>query len=76
MHRLTENHALLLAAVLIVIVLVCGFVLLSTAEAGTGYLKSQRISGLNRICIYNHLGSDVAITIKSTELCPLSIKVP
>mgnify|MGYP001075606514 CR=1 FL=1 len=40
----------------------------------TCFKKGERISGLNKICTYNCLGSDKAITIKSTQLCPLSIK--
>ena len=44
-----------------------------TAYAGTGFLKGEKISGMNKICYYDCLGGEVAITIKSTELCPLTI---
>jgi hypothetical protein len=51
--------------------------LLSTpAFACTGFFKTEYVSGMNKICIYDHLGSDVAITVKSYQLCPLSIHVP
>ncbi|HHZ94460.1 MAG TPA: hypothetical protein EYN67_02630 [Flavobacteriales bacterium] len=46
-----------------------------SATAGTAFFKYERISGLNKICVYDHLGSDVAITIQSFKLCPLSINV-
>ena len=45
------------------------------AHASMAFLKYEYVSGLNKICVYDHLGSDVAITIKSYELCPLSINV-
>lgn len=43
----------------------------ATATSG-GFLKRQYESGFNRICVYDRLGSDVAITIGVTQLCPLS----
>ena len=42
--------------------------------AVTCFKKSEYISGFNKICIYNCLGSDVAITIANTQLCPLTIQ--
>ena len=42
--------------------------------AVTCFKKGEYTSGFNKICIYNCLGSDVAITIASTKLCPLSIQ--
>jgi hypothetical protein len=43
------------------------------AQAGMAFFKYERVSGMNKICIYNHLGSEVAITIAAYKLCPLSI---
>lgn len=40
----------------------------------TCFYKSEKISGMNKICYYDCLGSAAAITIKSTQLCPLNIK--
>lgn len=40
----------------------------------TCFKSGENISGMNKICFYDCLGSAVAITIKSIELCPLSIK--
>lgn len=37
------------------------------------FKTGERISGLNKICYYNCAGSEAAITIKSHQLCPLSI---
>jgi hypothetical protein len=45
------------------------------ASAGIAFFKYERISGMNKICFYDHMGSEVAITIASYKLCPLSIKV-
>jgi hypothetical protein len=40
------------------------------------FFKYEQPAGLNKICFYDHLGSDVAITISAVELCPLSLRVP
>ena len=45
------------------------------ALAGVAFLTGERTSGMNKICFYDHLGSDVAITIGSTQLCPLTINI-
>jgi hypothetical protein len=47
----------------------------ASAVAGTAFFKHERTSGMNKICFYDHLGSEVAITIKAIELCPLTIEV-
>ena len=43
--------------------------------AGTAFFKYERTSGMNKICVYNHLGSEVAITIKAHKLCPLTLNM-
>lgn len=35
----------------------------------------ESVSGLNKICYYNAAGSQYAITIKSHQICPRSIRV-
>ena len=37
------------------------------------FKTGEQISGMNKICYYNCNGSQAAITIGSTSLCPLSI---
>lgn len=37
------------------------------------FLKGDQVSGLNKICYYDCLGSLNAITIASYQVCPLSI---
>jgi hypothetical protein len=41
-------------------------------RAGMAFLKSSYISGQNRICIYDRLGSQEAHTVASFELCPIN----
>ncbi|WP_202379266.1 hypothetical protein [Mesorhizobium sp. 131-2-5] len=41
--------------------------------ATTCFKTGERDAGMNKICYYDCLGSEAAITIKSYELCPLSI---
>ncbi len=43
------------------------------ANAVTCFKTGERTSGMNKICFYNCLGSEAAITIGAVELCPLSI---
>ncbi|MDC0899218.1 hypothetical protein OAS08_02980 [Candidatus Pelagibacter sp.] len=42
-------------------------------SAVTCFKSGERISGMNKICFYNCMGSEAAITISSTSLCPLTI---
>ena len=42
--------------------------------SGTCFKKSERVSGMNKICTYSCVSGDKSITIGSTSLCPLSIK--
>lgn len=39
----------------------------------TCFKVTEYTSGFNKICIYNCLGSEAAITIGATQLCPLTI---
>jgi hypothetical protein len=51
------------------------FVLVSLsimANAATGFLKGDRVSGMNKICYYDVLGSTYTLNIGMVELCPLS----
>ena len=47
----------------------------ASAQAATAFLKYERLAGMNKICVYERLGSEYAITIRATELCPLTIDV-
>lgn len=40
----------------------------------TCFKTGERTSGMNKICFYDCLGSEAAITISSVELCPLTIE--
>ncbi len=51
------------------------FVLMSlsiVSNAATGFLKGERVSGMNKICYYDVLGSTYTINIGMVELCPLT----
>ena len=45
------------------------------AFACYGYYSSEQISGMNKICWYNHLGSNAAYTVAIHQLCPRTINV-
>ena len=38
------------------------------------FKTSERVSGTNKICSYNCMGSEVTRNIRSTRICPMSIK--
>ena len=48
------------------------------AYAGTAFFKYEiaPAGSMTKICVYDYLGSDYAITIKSYQICPISIRVP
>ena len=55
-------------------ILLVGLMALATsAEACTAFLSGERTSGMNKICFYDHLGSDYAITVGAVKLCPLTV---
>jgi len=35
--------------------------------------KSQSVSGFNKICIYNCMGSDHAVNMRALDICPLNV---
>lgn len=43
------------------------------AGGGTGFLKHDYVSGLNRICVYDQVGSEVAVTVGAADVCPLTL---
>lgn len=38
----------------------------------TAFLKGSYVSGMNRICVYDQLGSQKIMTVGAADLCPLS----
>ena len=47
----------------------------TTAFAGTAFFKYERTTGMTKQCVYDYLGNEYTITIKSYKLCPMSIEV-
>jgi len=44
----------------------------SPAFAALGFLKGERISGMNKICYYNVLGSTYTLNVGLSDMCPVS----
>ncbi|MFM7011182.1 MAG: hypothetical protein ACKO0Z_17970 [Betaproteobacteria bacterium] len=42
----------------------------SPAGSARGFYLSEVISGMNKICYYNRVGSTVALTISAAQACP------
>lgn len=40
----------------------------------TCFAAGEQISGMNKICFYDCLGSRAAITVSAVSLCPISIQ--
>ena len=47
----------------------------ASAFAATAFYKGEKLSGMNKICYYDYLGSEYVKTIRSHEVCPTSIRV-
>ena len=47
-------------------------VLAVSLYATMGFYKGEQISGMNKICFYDVLGSTHTLNVKSYELCPLN----
>ena len=57
------------------LVFVAAFLLVERATADVICLfKGEQVSGTNKICYYDCLGSIFAITIDGLQLCPLNIR--
>lgn len=50
--------------------------LLYSGNASACFLKGEQVSGMNKICYYQCVNGDRAITISSVSLCPLSLNRP
>ena len=48
----------------------------SRAFAATGFYKGEKISGLNKVCFYDVLGSPYTVNVGAAQLCPQSIEAP
>lgn len=67
---------LAMTIVLIVCLILLAFAInMRSAEACTAFFDSDYVSGTNRICLYDHLGSTHAVTIKSYEICKTTVNV-
>lgn len=44
-----------------------------SAIRGSAFLKRSYVSGMNRVCVYNNMGSDYVQTIGAADICPLHI---
>ncbi len=44
------------------------------ATRPVGFLKRHYMSGQNRICVYDQMGSEYAVTIGATSICQLSLQ--
>ena len=46
--------------------------LFSELAATTGFLIGEKVSGLNRICYYDVLGSTYTLNVPAYEICPVT----
>jgi len=58
---------------IIMLVSLLGFAV--KAIACTAFYTHETASGMNKICYYDHLGSQVAMTVRNVDICPLTFKV-
>ena len=61
--------------VIVLLTFATAFLLVGPATADVICLfKGEQISGTNKVCYYDCLGSIFAITIPGLQLCPLNIR--
>jgi hypothetical protein len=60
--------------VLVGLGLVVGVSSIAWAGTETCFSKGEKTDGMNKICYYDCPSGGAAITVKSYQLCPLSIK--
>lgn len=46
---------------------------LGSVSANACFLKGEKVSGMNKICFYDCVDGERAITIGATDLCPLNL---
>ena len=56
-------------------VIVSGLLAGAALAATTCFFKSERADSMLKICFYDCLGDTAAITVKSHQLCPITIKL-
>ncbi len=47
----------------------------SVVFTGTAFLQHESIAGTDKICYYDHLGSEVAMTVSADSMCPRAVEV-
>lgn len=57
------------------LIVILALITASPALAATAFYKGEFISGQNKICVYEFLGSTYYTTIRAYQSCPYSIKV-
>jgi hypothetical protein len=45
------------------------------AQNRTAFFKYERVTGSTKQCYYDYLGSEYVRTMRSIDLCPLTIRV-
>ena len=56
----------------LLIILALNILMTLSLHATTGFLIGEKMSGMNKICFYNVLGSTYTLNVQSCELCPLT----
>lgn len=54
---------------------VLGLSISLSAHAGTAFFKYEVQQGLTKLCVYDYIGNIHSITLKSYQVCPVSITV-
>jgi len=47
----------------------------SAVFTGTAFLQHESIAGTDKLCYYDNLGSQVAMTVNADSMCPRAIDV-
>lgn len=58
-----------------ILALILGLTIAAAANAGTAFFKYEIQQGLTKLCVYDYIGNIHSITLKSYQICPISIQV-
>jgi hypothetical protein len=68
------SHRALLGGLMKIAVAMFVFIY-SPAWSGTAFIKSMRVTGATKQCVYEYGGNEYTLTIDAAEICPQTLEV-
>jgi len=76
MNQEREKRYLRIQSYIMIMWIIIGMIFFAEKVWGcTATYMSEYTSGMHRVCIYNHMGSNVAFTYPLVSTCPLTVEI-